>query len=803
MRFIWTCILVLSINLLVFSQTNESSYFKNFVNHADGNACTHTPPNATFTAYLNQDESNILIENAPRWETGGDPNISGNGTFGVELGDFINPSLKVGDSVFIRFTCNITGEQGVLSDSLSSIPFVSFPQFLELKKVNIPIPPQNVTLEYDSTTGFRTVSWTEEQGIKYTVYRRIYSEVLPDGEKRMLYHRLIKNITGNNYTDSTAQKSEKYGYIVYAENSDGIISSHSKEVNEDPAPGADLTIGYIARLPRIDYTWGSTEPSTEGWPSVGTTVTWQAHVKNWSAKNLSAVPYVWYLDSVAVDSGTVAIQAGSTAVINYPWQWTFKRHTLEIVIDPHNIIPEEEEQNNSLMIYTNAISVGFYVEQSVYDYFRKYQKDLGVHSNCWEDWAQRHVKIWNKMFADAKYPETPNGIIDRIRIDKITVVPDGSLPLAGGLPTNDPNMNDRTVDLQWGFPATLLDNDFYKNHTSVSTNNAFYFEGSLLHELGHARYLIDIYGFGVSDDGKGGTVGIKENGKYISGTPYIPLNGNMVYSTPYLGLMNGQYTYISRYSAAALNLIAGDRAILGNYNAPGNIGIFMQDLPEQNQLQIEDEAGDSLPGADVKIYQATGKSGEWYGKYFDNIPDLDFTADSAGDVLVGRCPFSNDGKIVHTYGESNSIAIIRVSYNGKVGYTFVSVANFNLAYWRGEKQFASYNVKVPLINTTDAVDQEISITPKDFKLDQNYPNPFNPSTTINYSIPKEGNVSIQIFNSLGELIKNLVSSEQSSGNYSVKWNGKNDKGFGVPSGIYFYQLKAGGKSLSKKMIVLR
>ncbi len=803
MRIIWTCILFISISFLVFSQSNQSSYFKNFVNHADGNACTHKSPDATFTAYLNDDESSILIENAPRWDTGGDPNISGNGTFGVELGNFINPSLTSGDSVFIRFTCNVTGEQAILSDSVSSVPFVAFPQFLQLKKVNLPAPPQDVSLIYDSTSGFRTIIWTKEQGITYNIYRRVYSDVLPGGEQRMLYSRMKKNLSGDSFTDSTAQINEKYGYIIYAVNGEGVISSHSKEVNENAPPGADLTIGYIARFPRIDYTWGSNEPSTEGWPAVGSTVTWQAHVKNWSGKNLPAVQYIWYLDSTAVDSGTVAIPAESAVDINYPWKWTFSRHTVEIEIDPHNLIPEEEEQNNSLMIYTNAIGAGFYVEQSVYDYFRKYQKDLGVHSNCWEDWAQRHVSTWNKMFANAIYPETPNGVIDRIRIDKITVVPDGSLPLAGGLPTNDPNMSDRTIDLQWGFPATLLNNDFYKNHSSISTNNAFYFEGSLLHELGHARYLIDVYGFNVSDDGKGSTVGIKENGQFISGTSYMPLTGNMVYTTPYLGLMNGQYTYIGRYSAGALNLITGDRATLGNYNAPGNIGVFMQDLPAQNQLQIEDESGNPLPGANVKVFQASGKSGEWYGKYFDNIPDLDFTADSAGDVLVGRCPFSKDGKIVHTYGESNSIAILRIFFNGKVGYTFISVANFNMAYWRGNTQFASYKVKVHLITPTDVSVNKKDNAPKNFDLAQNYPNPFNPTTTINYSLSQNGRVSLKIFDALGGLVKNLVNSEQRTGTYSVMWDGKNNDGLAVPSGIYLYRLKAVGKSLSKKMILLK
>ena len=119
-----------SIILLVFlieigvTQVNDDYiYFLNIVHHSDDQLCEHLPPITTFTAYLNHDQSKILIENAPRWQEGADPNVNGNGGFGVELGNFINPAIQVGDSVFIRFTCNETGEQGTLADSIISIPW--------------------------------------------------------------------------------------------------------------------------------------------------------------------------------------------------------------------------------------------------------------------------------------------------------------------------------------------------------------------------------------------------------------------------------------------------------------------------------------------------------------------------------------------------------------------------------------------------------------------------------------------------------------------------------------------------------
>jgi len=88
--------------------------------------------------------------------------------------------------------------------------------------------------------------------------------------------------------------------------------------------------------------------------------------------------------------------------------------------------------------------------------------------------------------------------------------------------------------------------------------------------------------------------------------------------------------------------------------------------------------------------------------------------------------------------------------------------------------------------------------PGSFELKQNYPNPFNPSTIINYGLPKTANVSLKIFNSLGQEVALLVNNEERSpGYYQVQWNAN------VPSGIYFYRLQAGDFVETKKMILLR
>jgi hypothetical protein len=93
--------------------------------------------------------------------------------------------------------------------------------------------------------------------------------------------------------------------------------------------------------------------------------------------------------------------------------------------------------------------------------------------------------------------------------------------------------------------------------------------------------------------------------------------------------------------------------------------------------------------------------------------------------------------------------------------------------------------------------------PVSFALFQNYPNPFNPQTVIRFDIPVKSNVSLKIFNILGQEVKTLVYSELSPGEKSVSWNGKDNAGLSVNSGIYVYELRAGDYRESKKLVFVK
>jgi hypothetical protein len=90
-----------------------------------------------------------------------------------------------------------------------------------------------------------------------------------------------------------------------------------------------------------------------------------------------------------------------------------------------------------------------------------------------------------------------------------------------------------------------------------------------------------------------------------------------------------------------------------------------------------------------------------------------------------------------------------------------------------------------------------------YSLKQNYPNPFNPTTTIQYQIPMTAKVEMKVFNSVGQLVKTLVNQEQTQGRYEIRWDGKNDLGAEVGSGVYFYQMKVNDFEQSLKMVFMK
>ncbi len=442
----------------------------------------------------------------------------------------------------------------------------------------------------------------------------------------------------------------------------------------------DIDVLYIERTPRLAF-----DPAdlnyTSGLPAPGAPVTYFAHVKNWGTETVS-VRYEWWLDGGLAATGAVDIAPGQKVKVPFYWFWAPADHTLEFRADPANTIDEISRLNNCVSIRTNALLVGLWVEQSLYNHFHNYQYLLNDGANSFEDWAQRMIRRWNEWLAKAIFPTSPNGALDRVALDKVVVVPDGALPLAGGLPTNHPDARDRTVDMQWGYPfhpEDIQPDGFY----GFRWNGPFFIDFGSIHEMNHARFHIDLYGMDVHQSAAPGQplpIQITDDaGNLVAGTslmPFIAWEG--VYYNKWRDIMGAGPPFYDAYSAAAWNWKHHKRG-RGNMNSPPDIGVFLNDLPDANLIQFIDQNGVPIAGAQVDIFQASSYP-TWYGKFFDNIPDISAVTDENGYIRLGRNPFAS-AIIRHTYGISTSVVIMRLRYRGQTYFLFQEVTDFNLQRW--------------------------------------------------------------------------------------------------------------------------
>jgi hypothetical protein len=141
---------------------------------------------------------------------------------------------------------------------------------------------------------------------------------------------------------------------------------------------------------------------------------------------------------------------------------------------------------------------------------------------------------------------------------------------------------------------------------------------------------------------------------------------------------------------------------------------------------------------------------------------------------------------------------------GKVYFYVSGIAADNSSDDAGDYGYhTSQQVPEKTTGVSDNDNADGSARPDRFILHQNYPNPFNLATSISYTLKKEGLVNLTIYNILGQKIRTLIDQVEPAGNYSIQWDSKDEKGRVVAGGVYFYILKAGDFTSSKRMVLLK
>ncbi len=183
------------------------------------------------------------------------------------------------------------------------------------------------------------------------------------------------------------------------------------------------------------------------------------------------------------------------------------------------------------------------------------------------------------------------------------------------------------------------------------------------------------------------------------------------------------------------------------------------------------------------------------------IMDTSFTVETAfvSKFAARNTDYDKDGfedMILSFQALDDSIAVEKLTWNG----ASYDTTNYNIL---NPKRWSIRMLESDVANTLQPKDLKI-ITPADYVLKQNYPNPFNPTTNIEFVLPLNKRISIFVYNSLGQKVKTLVDNQLlKAGSHSVSWDGTNDFGKKVSTGMYIYTMKFGNFTKSRRMMLVK
>jgi len=268
-------------------------------------------------------------------------------------------------------------------------------------------------------------------------------------------------------------------------------------------------------------------------------------------------------------------------------------------------------------------------------------------------------------------------------------------------------------------------------------------------------------------------------------------------------------------------IIGGTSEIIGNEigldNEPpsGSMGIYCDGCEllrcYGNNIYSFDQAGIKLSNGIYEVEENIIHNIDFSGLTFSNF---------AQSEVVFRNQISSAEICVWCEGQSYPILGLDEEnlwgYNSFTNFIKYGVHNYNpdpeeiLAQrnWWGEPRCPEFDspvlCKPPLEDNpfAKAVVEDPSL-PREFMLHQNYPNPFNSNTIIRFDLPRRSDVTIRIYNILGQLVNTLVDRNANPGYHSIIWDGKNASGKSVASGIYLYNIVAGDYRSSKKMTIIK
>jgi hypothetical protein len=493
---------------------------------------------------------------------------------------------------------------------------------------------------------------------------------------------------------------------------------------------ADLDVTYIERTPRyyryaVEYTFQSGDPwgiprlcegteNNKRWPDIGETVTYTAHVVNKGGTPSSPFHFEWLVNATVVAQGTShRLQPGDEQTFDYVSVFPASPERIEFRVEPRgNPRKEASTNNNHLIIGSHDLTLSIWVEQGLYEVFNRELNLVGTHS--FEDWIQAQIAQMNERFEQAKYPVSPGGILDRVRIDKMVVDPelDADFPFPGPVCATYPADPDGfLIDAGWLFKDGDVTNTFgfnqwYESYVTEQLlpggpGRVMTVDFGLIHELTHQLGIIDLYRMNLINEPESNyRFQVTDMNGQVIPASNLPTVAFCQILFPHPGIMAGgdtspydDPTYYESHTAGGLNSHF-------NYRR-GYFGEYLFDTPQTTFVQIIDSNGTPLGSANVQLYQKDALT-----EAFDDTPEITGTTDIEGrmqlpnrEVVVpittatGHVLQANPfGQIFHE-GE-NGTMFIKVTQNNQEFYGWLFILDLNLAYWSGNRDTAEITIAV-------------------------------------------------------------------------------------------------------------
>jgi hypothetical protein len=775
------------------------------VRHADSSLCFHLPPEAQQVIFHNHSLSEILTEDAPKWGDP-DPNIPGNGYQGCELGNFRNPPIAVGDSFTVIFTCLASGEQGRGSGIISQLPApAGIYTGIQLHSQTAPTPPQNVRLQFSSGNTSAFISWDQIPDVTCLLYRR--TAATPGR-----FDLIADSISTNAYLDPGLHPDTSYAYVVLARDSSGNLSGHSLEVGG----GSGITFFEDVNNASLSNTISSAGVSTIA-------AQHDLVLAPGGTRSLRIVRGVREADSSLTGLLNECRQLRYIDLIIYLQE---SENTYQNIPRLNFTDPDQE------MLYWNAFSLMRQCmlppeSQCSYNYY------VFSREPTW-GWGHGGQVFHESLTMLAYGYMDPVSAMNSQRVYRERQWADGYINYRTGPYLNEtiPYGNQYTTSAPW---YNWENWELFKISGDTAFLQEMYPSGKQFYAFWLNNRDADLDGLGewgahaVLECVRDGQVAVWDQVGWPSNFECLDLNCMLVNEAnsladmaEVLGLPTEAQMWHQEATARtdSINKYMWDSQDGFYYHVDKSDHDFSYNSPDDLKRQeiigflpLWAGVADSLRAAQL-VQHLTNPNKFWRNH---GIPTL-----AADDSYYSPMGYWNGPVWVQwqylifrgllNYGYENlardlaNRVMEQVIYQLQDNHWFWELyspddrrAGWNKAYiWTA----LVARMLIDLDSLATSITHQADEIPQEFQLYQNYPNPFNPETIIKFKIPKNQMVTLVIYNLLGQKIKALNSQILAAGDHEFIWNGTDQSGKPVASGIYIFQLKADDYIKSRKMILV-